>query len=160
MNIENIQLETHTTIKNKIFTIRNTQVMIDKDLAELYDTTTKAFNQAVGRNSDRFPEDFRFQLTNNEKNELVTNCDRLKNLKHSPTNELKLDIEKYNKQNNNLKVYSYKKSHDRFLILDNKIIYHLGASLKDLGNKWFAISKLEDDNLELIQKVKDIRDSK
>ena len=305
MNIENTQLEnqnlieTHTSIKNKIFTIRNTQVMIDKDLAELYNTTTKAFNQAVGRNSDRFPEDFRFQLTNDEKNELVTNCDRLKNLKHSPTNpfafteqgvsmlsailrsdiaietsikiireftnmrkfisqnnyllqridfiedkqkstdqkvdeildaiesksttvkqgvfydgqffdayifisdilkqakksitlidnyidektllhlssktdtniqisiithtitnELKLDIEKYNKQNNNLKAYSYKKSHDRFLILDNKIIYHLGASLKDLGNKWFAFSRLEDDNLGLLQKVKDIMDSK
>jgi len=79
---------------------------------------------------------------------------------HTITNELKLDIEKYNKQNNNLKVHSYKKSHDRFFILDNKIIYHLGASLKDLGNKWFAISKLEDDNLELVQKVKNIMDGK
>jgi len=75
---------------------------------------------------------------------------------HTITKELKLDIEKYNKQHNNLKVHTYKKSHDRFLILDNKIIYHIGASLKDLGNKWFAFSKLEDDNLELLEKVKNI----
>lgn len=42
----------------------------------------------------------------------------------------------------------------------SKTIYHLGASIKDLGNKWFAFSKLEDDNLELVQKVNNITDSK
>ena len=72
------------------------------------------------------------------------------------TKELKLDIEKYNKQYKNLFVHEYKNSHDRFLILDQKTIYHLGASLKDLGNKWFAFSKLEDDNIELLNKVKRI----
>lgn len=292
-------IENQTYIKNKIFTIRDTQVMIDKDLAQIYGTTTKAFNQAVSRNIARFPNDFRFQLNNMEKIQLVTNCDRFESLKHSSSdpyafteqgvsmlsavlksdiaietsimiirefthmrkfisannyllqrmnlieekqintnqkvddilnaiesknttikqgvffegqffdayifisdilkqakksivlidnyiddktllhlnsktnqnikiniitksisNELKLDIEKYNKQYNNLSIYEYKNSHDRFLIIDNKIIYHIGASLKDLGNKWFAFSKLEDDNLELIKKVKTIMENK
>nr|WP_108064367.1 ORF6N domain-containing protein [Poseidonibacter lekithochrous] len=51
------------TIKNKIFTIRGLSVMLDRDLAELYEVETKVFNQAVKRNSERFPENFRFQLT-------------------------------------------------------------------------------------------------
>ena len=296
---DNLTIIDDISIKDKIFVIRNTQVMIDKDLAELFGTTTKAFNQAVNRNIDRFPSDFRFQLNETEKNELVTNCDRFKTLKHSTSNpyafteqgvsmlsailksdiaietsiriirefvnmrkfisqnnylfqrmdlleekqkntdqkvdeilnaiesknttikqgvffegqffdayifisdilkqakksivlidnyidektllhlasktnkdlniniitksiskELKLDIEKYNKQNNNLSIYEYENSHDRFLILDNKIIYHLGASIKDLGNKWFAFSKLENDNLELLGKVNNILEGK
>lgn len=53
-------------IKNKIFTIRGMQVMIDRDLAELYEVETKVFNQAVKRNENRFPDDFRFQLTEAE----------------------------------------------------------------------------------------------
>jgi len=57
--------------------------MIDADLALLYDVPVKALKQQVKRNIDRFPEDFMFELTENEKNELVTNCDRLSNLKHS-----------------------------------------------------------------------------
>ncbi|MDQ7004814.1 MAG: ORF6N domain-containing protein [Ghiorsea sp.] len=70
-------------IQNRIFTIRGLQVMVDRDLAELYQVETKALNQAVKRNFTRFPEQFRFQLTKSEKDELVTNCDRFKNLKHS-----------------------------------------------------------------------------
>jgi ORF6N domain-containing protein len=73
-------------IKNRIFTIRELQVMVDRDLAELYQVETKVLNQAVKRNSERFPEIFRFQLDDNEKNELVTNCDRFDVLKHSSSN--------------------------------------------------------------------------
>lgn len=73
-------------IKEKIFLIRNERVMIDRDLAELYGVETKVLNQAVKRNINRFPSDFMFQLNENEKNELVTNCDRLKILKHSNNN--------------------------------------------------------------------------
>lgn len=74
----------------------------------------------------------------------------------SLTKELKVIIEKFNKQYKNLKVFEYSKSHDRFLIIDEKIIYHIGASLKDLGNKWFAFSKLEDDNFELLKRIANI----
>ena len=57
--------------------------MIDRDLAKLYEVGTKALNQAVKRNKNRFPSEFMFQLTIKERNELVTNCDRFKILKHS-----------------------------------------------------------------------------
>ena len=63
--------------------IRGKQIMIDRDLAELYGVETRVLNQAVKRNMERFPERFRFQLTKEEMNELVTNCDRFNSLKHS-----------------------------------------------------------------------------
>ena len=58
--------------------------MIDKDIAELYGVTTKRLNEQVRRNKKRFPEDFMFRLTQDEKEEVVANCDHLKNLKFSP----------------------------------------------------------------------------
>lgn len=70
-------------IQNKILVIRNQQVMIDRDIAELYGVETRVLNQAVKRNIKRFPDDFMFVLNKDEKNELVTNCDRFKTLKHS-----------------------------------------------------------------------------
>ncbi len=70
-------------VENRILSIRNTQVIVDRDLALLYGVDTKVLNQSVKRNIDRFPTSFRFQLTTEEKDELVTNCDRLKSLKHS-----------------------------------------------------------------------------
>ncbi len=60
--------------------------MFDRDLAELFRVETNILNQAVKKNSERFPEIFRFQLNNYEKDELVTNCDRFKVLKHSSSN--------------------------------------------------------------------------
>jgi len=66
-----------------IFEIRAYKIMIDIDLAALYETETKVLKQQVKRNIERFPEDFMFQLTKEEKTQLVTNCDRLSNLKHS-----------------------------------------------------------------------------
>lgn len=275
-------------IENRIFNIRNHQVMIDRDLAEMYGVETKVLNQAVKRNIERFPELFRFQLTNSEKNELVTNCDRFENLKHSSNypyafteqgvamlsavlrsetaikvsiliinafvemrklianqngllqrmegverklietdqkfeqifkalenkdaipsqgvffdgqifdayelasriirsakksivlidnyidentlthlakkgkgvkvllltksigKQLQLDMQKANDQYGNFAAKAFTQSHDRFLIIDGKEIYHLGASLKDLGRKWFAFSKLEKSSVQNI----------
>ncbi|MCX6279580.1 MAG: ORF6N domain-containing protein [Bacteroidetes bacterium] len=71
-----------------IFQFRGFKVMIDADLAILYGVPTKALKQQVKRNIERFPEDFMFELIKNEKNELVTNCDRLTILKHSSVNPL------------------------------------------------------------------------
>lgn len=73
-------------IESKILNIRNLQVMMDRDLAELYGVETKVLNQAVKRNIERFPESFRFQLNSKEKDKVVTNCDHLRDLKFSPTN--------------------------------------------------------------------------
>lgn len=70
-------------IEQIILFIRGQKVIIDADLARLYGVSTKALNQAVRRNLDRFPEDFVFQLAPKELSELVTDCDRFRNLKHS-----------------------------------------------------------------------------
>jgi len=70
-------------IKNRIYIIRNKQVMIDREIAEIFDVTTKRLNEQVKRNIDRFPPEFCFQLNETEKNELVANCDQLNNLKYS-----------------------------------------------------------------------------
>lgn len=70
-------------IQDRIIVIRDVQVMIDRDLAELYGVETKRLNEQVKRNVERFPKDFMFQLSGEEKAELVTNCDRFNTLKHS-----------------------------------------------------------------------------
>jgi len=56
---------------------------------------------------------------------------------------LQLDLDKHNQQYNPIRIQVFKKAHDRFLIIDNEELYHIGASLKDLGKKWFAFSKLQ-----------------
>jgi hypothetical protein len=71
------------SIESNILIIRGKKVMMDRDLAKLYGVPTKALNQAVKRNKGRFPPDFMFELNKSGKNELVTNCDRFKTLKHS-----------------------------------------------------------------------------
>ena len=163
-------------IQNMIFTFKDKQVMIDRDLATLYQVETKVLNQAIKRNIERFPADFRFQLTNEEKNELVTKCDRFKILKHSSSNpyafteqgvsmlsavlkskiavdiSIKIihafvDMRKFILYNN-LQIEISKKYHDRFLIVNNTT-YHIGTSLKDLGKKVFAFSKMDIDILNL-----------
>ncbi len=70
-------------IQQRILLIRGEKVIIDADLAEAYGVTTKALNQAIRRNAERFPSDFMFQLTKEEKQEVVTNCDHLQNIKFS-----------------------------------------------------------------------------
>lgn len=71
----------------------------------------------------------------------------------SISRQLKLDIEKYNKQYNNIIIKNANKFHDRFLIIDEKNVYHLGASLKDLGKKVFAFSKMKIDFFELMGRL-------
>lgn len=67
--------------------------------------------------------------------------------------QLKLDLKKFKAQYPEVKVKTFTKSHDRFLIIDNETVYHIGASLKDLGKKWFAFSKIELDALEILNKL-------
>lgn len=64
--------------------------------------------------------------------------------------QLQLDVQKANEQYGNFELKSFDKSHDRFLIIDNNEVYHLGASLKDLGKKWFAFSKLDKSSVESV----------
>ncbi|MFH1959241.1 MAG: ORF6N domain-containing protein [Patescibacteria group bacterium] len=275
------KIVTTNNIQDQIYTVRNTQVMFDRDLASLYEVSTKRLNEQVKRNIGRFPEEFRFQLTEDEKNEVVANCDHLENLKFSPylphvfteqgvamlssvlksevavkmsvqimqafvvmrnfliknasifnrfenieqkqfktdktiqkifkaledkslkpkqgifydgqifdaymfvadliksakksivlidnfadesvlqlfvkrkkgvkatiyTNKLsktlELDLKRHNDQYELIEIKLFNKAHDRFLIIDNRELYHIGASLKDLGKKWFAFSRMD-----------------
>lgn len=77
------QLSSQDDIARLIMNIRGKQVMVDRDLATLYGVETKRLNEQVRRNVERFPERFRFQLTKEETDKLVANCDRLNMLKHS-----------------------------------------------------------------------------
>lgn len=271
-------------IENLIYTIRGKQVMLDSDLARIYQVETKVFNQAVKRNAERFPENFRFQLTQDEfdainlRSQIVTSSlnyggrrylpyvfteqgiamlasvlrseiavqvsieimnafvemrkilisnaslfHRLDNIElkqlqadqkfeeifkalesdklHSEkgifyngqvfdaytfvsdiirsaessiilldnyvddtvltllgkrndnvtatiytkniSNQLRLDVQRYNSQYPSIEVDIFADAHDRFLIIDQTELYHIGASLKDLGKKWFAFSRMD-----------------
>jgi len=207
-------------VQDKIYTIRGVQVMLDEDLALLYGVETKVFNQAVKRNIERFPEKFRFQLTENEyenlRSQFVTSSsddslrsqiatlekqhiffdgqifdaylfvsDIIKSAKSSIklidnyvdestlvlftkrdvnvemkiytktiSKQLSLDLEKHNAQYPKIEIIKFELSHDRFLIIDDKEVYHFGASLKDLGKKWFAVSKMDISILNIIEKLK------
>ncbi len=292
-------------LKNKIYTIRNQQVMLDSDLAKLYGVPTKRLNEAVKRNQNRFPKDFMYQLTpqefeflielsgntsiyanrlrsqiatsktgrggrqylpfvfteqgvamlsgvlkseravqvniyvmrafvamrrfmqenaglivrvdslekkqieNNKKFKVIFSAmdnkailkkqklffdgqifdaykfvnDILKSAKKSIilidnyidesvfvlfselnikitiytekiTEKLKLDLEKYNQQYRKIEIKILKKCHDRFIIIDNTDIYHLGASIKDLGKKMVAISKMNKESLQILNRLK------
>jgi len=68
--------------------------------------------------------------------------------------QLNLDFQKYKAQYKNIELEEFKKAHDRFLIIDQKEIYHIGASLKDLGKKWFAFSKFEVEALDILKRLK------
>jgi len=286
--MQNIVVQ-ESLITSKIYSIRGMQVMLDRDLAELYGVTTKVFNQAVKRNIQRFPDDFRFQLVESEfenlRSQIVTSShggqrylpyafteqgismlssvlksdvaiemnikiirlfvqmrhslsenvaleQRVKLLEiaqsetsknvskvldamdanglqpqegifydgevfdaylfisnliksakksivlfdnyvdettlalfikkqdikvkiytHTFSKSLQEDLKKYNEQYKNIEITTFKKTHDRFIILDNSEVYHIGASLKDLGKKWFAFSKMDIDSLSMLDKV-------
>lgn len=70
--------------------------------------------------------------------------------------KLELDIKKHNEQYQPVTIKEFNKSHDRFLVIDNEHVYHIGASLKDLGKKWFAFSKLDRSSVNIIDKLKDL----
>ena len=222
--LQNDEVVVTTPVESRIMSIRGKQIMIDRDLAELYGVETKRLNEAVKRNIEHFPERFRFQLTKEEMAELVANCDQFNSLKHSTvrsyafteqgvamlstvlrsetairvsirimdafvamrrfmvtnaevfqrlstmdnyvdetvltlldkrdnnvsaiiytqqiSRQFQLDIDRHNAQYAPIDVETFRLSHDRFLCIDDDV-YHIGASIKDLGKKWFGFSKME-----------------
>ena len=68
--------------------------------------------------------------------------------------QLRLDLDKYNAQYKNITIKNFKDSHDRFMIVDNVDVYHIGASLKDLGKKWFAFSLFDVGAFGLLGRLK------
>ena len=84
VTVENTS-EEEIDIAKLIVVVRGQQVLIDRDIAMLYKVETRTLNQKVKRNVARFPERFRFQLTKQELQELITNCDRFETMKHVPS---------------------------------------------------------------------------
>ena len=74
--------------------------------------------------------------------------------------ELKLDAKKYNKQYPKIQIYEFADSHDRFLVIDDKELYHLGDSLKDLGKKWFAFSRMDSLTGDILSKLNKVNGPK
>jgi hypothetical protein len=75
----------------------------------------------------------------------------------SISRSLALDVKKFNEQYPAIEVKEFKNSHDRFMIIDNTTVYHFGASLKDLGKKWFAFSKMDIGAVEMLTRLKEMR---
>jgi hypothetical protein len=78
---------------------------------------------------------------------------KVKILTKSISDKLALDIQKFSQQYFHIEAKVFTLAHDRFVIIDDKDVYHFGASLKDLGKKWFAFSKIEKSDLELLSKL-------
>jgi len=70
--------------------------------------------------------------------------------------QLLLDLEKHNSQYQDIEIKQFNSSHDRFLIIDDNYIYHIGASLKDLGSKWFAFSKLDIESFDILTRLEGV----
>jgi hypothetical protein len=66
---------------------------------------------------------------------------------------LELDLAKFNSQYEKIEVKYFNKAHDRFIIIDGKDVYHFGASLKDLGKKWFAFSKFNKEVIQILDRL-------
>ena len=186
-----MDLTTNENIKSLIYTIRGEQVMLDSDLSIIYEVETKRLNETVKRNILRFPIEFRFRLTKEEVDLILSQLTVLneKSLKSqfatsnkgrggrrklpyvfteqgvamlsavlrskkSISKRLTLDIKKFNEQHGQLDCEELNNIHDRFIIIDEKEIYHSGASFKDLGKKISAFSKLEKESIKLLGKIK------
>jgi len=93
---------------------------------------------------------------------VLTLLSKRKNMVHATiftkeiSKQLALDLEKYNSQYQKIELKIFKKAHDRFIIIDSMETYHLGASLKDLGKKWFAFSRFDKETLEMLKKISNI----
>ena len=212
-----IIIHNENDLRNKIYTIRGVHVMLDSDLAEIYGYETKRFNEQVKHNIERFDEDFRFQLTQEEvdilrskfsttnisamsrslpyafteqgiymlmtvlrgelavkqsktlirlfkqmKDFVLTNSQLFAEIDgikkhllesdlHHKENDKKID-ELFTLQYPTLTLSFTSKMHDRFLIIDNSVLYHVGASLKDLGKKCFAFEILDSALIESVMK--------
>lgn len=131
-------------LQGLIHTVRGVQVMLDRGLADLYQVETRALKQAVKRNIRRFPDDFMFVLNESEVKTLVSQS--VIPSKGVLGGAMPFAFTEHG-------VAALSDSHDRFLILDGETVYHLGASLKDLGKKWFAFSKMDGSGLKVVEKL-------
>ncbi|MBP5327361.1 MAG: ORF6N domain-containing protein [Bacteroidales bacterium] len=161
MPTNNLQhIDNHDNLKKYIYEVRGVKVMLDADLATIYGYTTKAFNQQVKNNIQKFDEDFRFQLAKEEYENIL----RSKKLTLENNSTIYISDEK--KIDGNLMSKNLTSSwggtrkpfrkangifHDRYIILDygtaTEKKYHCGASSKDAGKKVNTITEVKDRNV-------------
>jgi len=115
--------------------------LTQKQIAELFDKDTRTINE---------------HIKTIYKEEELTEISTIRNFRivQKEGNREVSRVEKYNKQYSNIELKNLTKFYDRFLLIDNNELYHIGASLKDLGNKTFAFSKLNIDLVEFLGKLK------
>jgi hypothetical protein len=147
-------------IENRIFNVRGNQGMLDFHLAELYAVETKRINEQVKRNIKRFPNNFMFQLTATEwkhlQSQIATTENEIGLQSQIATAKRRTLPYIFTEQgvamlsavlNSDLAIIVSVQIIDAFVsmrkLIFNNSLYHLGASLKDLGKKWFAFSKMD-----------------
>jgi len=143
VNAISLQIQSHE--------IPNQGVFFDGQVFDAYNFTSKIIHSA--KNSIILIDNYIDEST------LVHLAKKKSNIKvrllcKKVNSQLTLDVKKANEQYGGFELKEFSKSHDRFLIIDESEVYHLGASLKDLGKKWFAFSKLDKNSLESILKSK------
>jgi hypothetical protein len=156
-SVEQKQIETDKTI-DKIFNALESKDAIPKrgvffngqifDAYVLANKIIKSAKQSITLIDNYIDESVLTILAKKSKNVTVTL------LTKDISKQLKLDIIKFNQQYPTIDAEIFNLSHDRFLIIDDKDVYHLGASLKDLGKKWFAFSRMGIEGLDLLGKIK------
>lgn len=166
---KNITICSNGELELKISVDDETIWLTQKQISELFDKDVRAINEHI---KTIYKEEELYQNSTIRNFRIVQKEGKYQNLKFTiitnpaskvansgseanfPQKQLNLDIEKYNSQYDNLTIKNSNKFYDRFLIIDNKDIYHLGASLKDLGKKTFAFSRLNIDLIEFLGKIK------
>ena len=149
-NFENLSNEVNKiSLQIQSNQLPNQGVFFDGQVFDAYQFTSKIIRSAqkgIVLIDNYIDETTLTHLSKKEKNVQVTLLCKKSNT------QLQLDIEKANEQYGNFELKTFAKSHDRFLIIDQKEVYHLGASLKDLGKKWFAFSLMDTHSVENILK--------
>src|SRR5690606_9033887 len=147
-NLENLSDEVQKiSLQINTHLIPTQGVFFDGQVFDAYELTSKIIKTAkknIVLIDNYIDENTFIHLSKKNKNEKVVLFTK------PATKQLLLDIQKANEQYGGFEVKSFTQSHDRFLIIDSKEVYHLGASLKDLGKKWFAFSKLEKTSVQSI----------
>ncbi len=164
----NAELALDGGIQGKIHTIRGVQVMLDSDLAICYDVEVKRLNQQVKRNIDRFPEQFMFQLSQDEYGLLRSQNATLE--KDETTRSQIATVETGRGKYRKYRPYAFTEQGVAMLsavlrsdtavrtsvqiIIDHTAVYHFGASLKDLGKRWFGFSKMDIGAAEMLARLR------
>ena len=162
-NIEQMQIEHTVELKehdnkiNELFKILEDttdipkqKVYFENQIYDAYDLLSKIIKRAKKSIVivDNYIDDSVFTVLNKRQNNVSVKIFTKNISKH-----LMLDLEKHNSQYSKIDIQEFKNSHDRFMLIDDKEVYHFGASLKDLGKKWFGFFKVEKDALQLIEKL-------